>query len=279
MNNAIVLNNGTHIPRIGLGMFKSKDEEAVQAMQWAVDAGYRHFDTAAFYRNEKDVGRGIARCGIPREELFITSKLWPDDMVDNRQEPALLKSLEELGLTYLDLYLLHWPVGDVASSWKVLEKYYQDGVIKAIGISNFQPCHIEWLMEKTHVKPTVNQIESNPYFPQLNTIAYCQRNGIAVEAWGPIGYGEALNDPYFMQLAQKYNKTAAQVILRWHYQRDVIVIPKSVHKERIIENIRITDFEISQEDMKKISSFDRGYSKRGYFPVYSFTDCSIMEGK
>ena len=200
-------------------------------------------------------------------------------MVDGRQETALKNSLADLGLSYLDLYLLHWPVGDVAASWKILEKYYEDGIIKAIGVSNFQPCHIDWLMQQAKITPAVNQIESHPYFPQLNTIDYCQNIGVAVEAWGPLGYGEELNDPFFIELAKKYDRTAAQVILRWHYQRDVIVIPKSVNKERINENIRIIDFELSPADMMKIGCLDRGYTKRGYFPSYSFTDCSIMHKK
>ena len=279
MDMTFVLNNGVRIPRIGLGMWQSNGDEAVNAIKWAVETGYRHIDTATFYNNEKDTGRGIAKCGIPREELFITTKLWPTDMVDNRQEAALQRSLEALGLKYLDLYLLHWPVGDVAASWKVLEKYYKDGIIRAIGVSNFQPCHLEYLLKTAQIKPAVNQIESFPYFPQLDTVAYSQRNDIAVEAWGPMGHGEVLQDPLILQLSEKYNKTAAQVILRWHYQRNVIIIPKSVRKERLSENIQITDFEICQEDIDKLSSMDRGYSKRGYYPSYSFTDCSIMNSK
>ena len=260
LTSARVLNNGVKMPFVGLGVWMAKDDQTVQAVKWALEAGYRHIDTAKIYKNEAAVGRGVKESGIPREQVFITTKLWNEDMRSGRQMEAFEESLKALGTEYVDLYLLHWAVEDVyIPSWKVLEKIYEQGRAKAIGVCNFQQHHLEKLMDIATVVPAVNQFECHPYLTQEPLIAFCEKAGIAREAWGPLGGKGAplVDNPELVAIGQKYGKSAAQVILRWDLQRGVIVLPKSVHRERIIANSQIFDFSLSDEDMKAVSALNQ----------------------
>lgn len=270
LSKMIKLNNGLEIPGIGLGFWESRGDEAVKAVCMGTEAGYRRIDTAMYYKNEDQVGEGIRRCGIPREELFIDTKLWYEDMCQGRQEETFYKSLENLGLDYVDVYFLHWPIGEVTASWRVLERLYEQGKIRAIAVSNFQRVHLEQLLLRANVCPAINQIESNPLFQQNEVIEFCHREGILPEAWGPLGKGRDLDQPVLKALGEKYGKSPAQIVLRWHLQRGVMAIPKSVHRERIFENIDVYDFSLSREDMDQISALETGVSKRGYEKKYRF---------
>lgn len=257
------LNNGVKIPQLGLGVWKASDDEAESAVKTAIESGYQLIDTATIYGNEHGVGRGIAASGVPREELFVTTKLWNTDQGYDSTLAAFEKSLESLGLDYVDLYLIHWPLpaaDKYIDTWKAFEKLYQDGRIKAIGVSNFKPTHLEKLMSETEIVPAVNQIELHPRFTQSETRDFCAQRDIAIESWSPIGgsagAGNVLDEPVLADIGKKYDKSPAQVILRWHIQLGLIVIPKSVHAERIRENIDVFDFELSDEDMQQIATLD-----------------------
>lgn len=258
----ITLNNGVKMPQLGFGVFKVPEgEEAYNAVKWALEAGYRGIDTAAVYKNEVSVGKAIKDSGIPREELFITTKVWNDDQGYEETLEAFEKSLERLKLDYVDLYLIHWPVkGKYKETWKALEKIYADKKSRAIGVSNFHIHHLEDLLETAKIVPAVDQIELHPTLSQEKLSTWLKAHDIAVESWGPLGQGSDLKNPVIVEIGEKYNKSSAQVILKWHLQHGFIVIPKSSHKERIAENLNVFDFSLSDEDMEaldKLNTNDR----------------------
>ncbi len=258
----VTLNNGVEIPQVGLGVFQTKEgEEVERAVHTALEAGYRLIDTAAVYGNEVGVGRAIKASGLPREEVFITTKLWNANHAYDDALRAFDESLAKLDCGYVDLYLIHWPLpmeGKFTQAWKALEQLYASERVRAIGVSNFKPHHLEELLTGAETVPVVNQIELHPLFQQKATRAYCVEHGIAVESYSPLmRAGEALEHPVITRLAQTYGKTPAQVILRWHVQSGFIVIPKSVKPERIRENLALFDFELSPNDMRAIEGMDR----------------------
>lgn len=256
------MSNGKTIPCVGYGTYKTSGEEVYDAVLSAVRAGYRHIDTATYYHNEEGVGRAVRECGIPREELFVTSKVWNTDRGYEKTKKAFADSMERLGLAYLDLYLIHWPAnrkqfGDEAKrinaeTWKALEELYAEGKVKAIGLSNFLPHHIEELMESAKVKPMVNQIEFHPGWAQLEVSGYCQKNDIVVEAWSPLGRKAVLDSEVLKGIGEKHGKKAAQVCVRWIMQHGILPLPKTVSADRMAENADVFDFELSAEEMKII---------------------------
>ncbi|MEK3862215.1 aldo/keto reductase [Paenibacillus sp. FSL H7-0716] len=255
----VILNNGVEMPILGFGVFQIQDEaECEQAVYDAIMSGYRLIDTAASYLNEEAVGRAIKRSGVPREDLFITTKLWVQDTGYERTKEAFEKSLSRLQLDYLDLYLIHQPFGDVHGSWRALEELYREGKIRAIGVSNFQNDRLIDLIIHNEVTPAVNQVETHPFCQQIESAAFMKENNVQIESWGPFAEGKnnMFQNEVLVSIAQKYNKSVAQVVLRWLTQRGVVVIPKSVRKERIIENFNIFDFELNSEDIEQIALLD-----------------------
>jgi len=255
----IILNNGVEMPILGFGVYQIEDaNQCEQAVYDALMAGYRLIDTAAAYMNEEAVGKAIKRSGIPREEIFITTKLWIQDAGYESAQKAFTKSLERLQVDYLDLYLIHQPFGDVYGSWRAMEELYYEGKIRAIGVSNFHMDRLVDLIDHNEVTPAVNQIETHPFCQQIESANFMKENNVQIESWGPFAEGRnnIFRNELLASIAEKYNKSVAQVILRWLTQRGVVVIPKSVHKERIIENFNIFDFELNQEDMDMISTLD-----------------------
>ncbi len=259
----ITLNNGVQIPQIGLGVWQAKEgSEVERAVLAALEAGYRLIDTAAAYGNEAGVGRAIKDSGLQREELFITTKLWNANHAYDDALRAFDESMAKLDCDYIDLYLIHWPLpmeNKYKEAWKALEHIYDSKRVRAIGVSNFKPNHLEELLKDAQTVPAVNQIELHPRFQQRETHAYCAEHGIVIESWSPLMHGgEVLESPEISKLAQSYGKTAAQVVLRWHIQNGFIVIPKSVNPSRIQENFDLFDFELSDDDMRTIEGMDRG---------------------
>lgn len=255
----VVLNNGVEMPILGFGVFQVTDAEVCeQSVYEALQTGYRSIDTAASYLNEDAVGKAIKRSGVPREELFVTTKLWIQDAGYERTKKAFERSLHRLQLDTLDLYLIHQPFGDVYGAWRAMEELYREGRIRAIGVSNFQPDRVMDLIVHNEVVPAVNQIETHPFNQQIETQKFLQENNIQIESWGPFAEGKhnIFQNELLLSIAGKYRKTVAQVILRWLTQREVVVIPKSVRKERIVENFNIFDFELGPEDMETIRSLD-----------------------
>jgi 2,5-diketo-D-gluconate reductase A len=258
----ILLNNGQKIPQLGFGVFLVKPDETLAAVTHALQAGYRHIDTAEMYGNEAEVGAAISRSGLSRTEIFVTTKLNNGEHRPDDARAAFAQSLEALGSDYVDLFLIHWPLptrydGDFVSTWKTLEEFYRDGRARSIGVSNFQPHHLRRLHEECEIRPAVNQIEVNPYLTQDEVRRFCADHEIAVEAWSPLARGNALSDPTIDDIARRVGKTPAQVILRWHIERGDIVFPKSVTPSRIKENIDIFDFELTGEDVEAISALNR----------------------
>jgi len=253
------LSNGTQMPYLGLGTFKSKDgKEVFDAVSYALEIGYRQIDTAAIYGNEEGVGKAIKASGIPREEIFLTSKLWNSEQGYEKALKAFDESLKRLQTDYLDLYLIHWPVpGKYKDSWKALEYLCRQGSAKSIGVSNFLQHHLEDLMLEAESMPTVNQVEFHPHLVQADLLDFCKSNSIQFEAWSPIMKGKATDIELLEELSEKYGKTPVQIVLRWDLQKGVVSIPKSVHKERIKENSEIFDFELSQDDINRIDALDK----------------------
>lgn len=268
MNNlqsTTTLANGVKMPWFGLGVFKVEEgPELVNAVKAAIKNGYRSIDTAAIYENEAGVGQGIREglqeAGISREDLFVTSKVWNADLGYESTLAAYETSLQKLGLDYLDLYLIHWPVeGKFKDAWRALETLYKAGKVKAIGVSNFQIHHLEELMKDAEIKPMINQVEFHPRLTQKELRAFCQEKGIQVEAWSPLMQGQLLENELLQELAEKYNKTVAQIILRWDLQNGVITIPKSTKEHRIIANTEVFDFELTGEDMSRIDNLNQNH--------------------
>ncbi|MFD8079301.1 aldo/keto reductase [Streptomyces sp. NPDC059718] len=258
----ITLNNGVTMPQLGFGVWQVPDDEAATAVATALEAGYRSIDTAALYRNERGTGRAIAASGIPREELFVTTKLWNTDQGHDNALRAFDASLDKLGLDHVDLYLIHWPTparGLYGETWRALEKIHADGRARAIGVSNFPVAQLQHLLDEGGVVPALNQIELHPNLPQSELRAFHAGHGIATEAWSPLGQGRGLLDePALAALAAKHGRTPAQVVLRWHLQLGNVVIPKSVTPSRIRENIDVFGFELDGEDLAAIDALDNG---------------------
>lgn len=259
----VTLNNGVKMPILGFGVFQVPDStECERAVTDAIKSGYRLIDTAAAYMNEEAVGRAIKNCGIPREELFITTKLWVQDTNYEGAKNAIETSLEKLGLDYLDLYLIHQPMGDYIGAYRAMEEVYKVGGLKAIGVCNFYPERLADFCETVEITPMVNQIELHPFFQQQNALDLMKEYGVVPEAWGPFAEGKygIFTHPVLSKIGEKYGKNAAQVALRWNVQRGVVVIPKSVHKERMEQNFDIWDFSLTDEDMKAIAELDTAHS-------------------
>ncbi|MEU6355294.1 aldo/keto reductase [Streptomyces sp. NPDC047072] len=256
----IILNNGVEMPQLGFGVWQVPDDEAERAVATALEAGYRSIDTAAIYGNEEGTGKAIAASGVPREDIFVTTKLWNSDQGYDATLRAFDTSLDKLGLDYLDLYLIHWPTPErdlYVDSYKAFEKLHADGRIKAIGVSNFEPEHLRRLIAETSVIPAVDQIELHPHLQQHAAREYHAEQGIATEAWSPLGSGKGLLEvPAIVAIAQKHGRTPAQIVLRWHLQLGNVVIPKSVTPSRIKENIEVFDFSLDTEDLAAISALN-----------------------
>ena len=264
LTSGLKLSNGVTIPGLGYGTYQTPPEDAYRAVTDALAVGYRHIDTAALYGNESGVGQAVKDSGLKREEVFITSKLWNTERGYDKTMAAFEKTLAELGTDYLDLYLIHWPANEKQfgqeaadlnlDTWRAFEDLYKAGKIKAIGVSNFMPNHLEALLAQAEIKPMVNQIEVHPGWPQTEAIRYCQRNDILVEAWAPLGEAAALSNPVLAKIAAKYDHTPAQVCLRWEVQQGILPLPKSVHKERMAENTKLFDFELTEDEMDIIGA-------------------------
>ncbi|MEC0240163.1 aldo/keto reductase [Paenibacillus dokdonensis] len=255
----VTLNNGVEMPILGFGVYQITDQnECEQSVYDAIMAGYRLIDTAASYLNEEAVGRAIKQCGVARDELFITTKLWVQDTGYERTKQAFEKSLKRLQLDYLDLYLIHQPYGDVFGSWRAMEELHREGKVRSIGVSNFHEDRLIDLIIHNEIVPAVNQVETHPFNQQIENAKFMKENQVQIESWAPFAEGKnnLFQNEVLVSIAEKVHKSVAQVVLRWLTQREVVVIPKSVRKERMIENINIFDFELSQEDMEKIAMLD-----------------------
>lgn len=259
----VTLNNGVEMPILGFGVYQIPAEETEQAVSDALAAGYRHLDTAAAYGNEEAVGRAIRSSGIPRDELFVTTKLWIQDRpVEDNARRAAETSLQKLGLDTIDLYLIHQPYGDIYSAWRVMQELHAQGTLRAIGVSNLYPDRLVDLIEHNEVVPAVNQIETHPFFQRVDYQELMRERGVQIESWGPLAEGRngLFTDPTLTAIGEPYGKSVAQVVLRWLVQRGVVVIPKSVRPERMAENLDVFDFELSDEDMSRIAAMDTGES-------------------
>jgi 2,5-diketo-D-gluconate reductase A len=259
----VTLNNGVQMPILGYGVYQIAPAETEQCVLDALAVGYRLIDTAAAYKNEEAVGRAIKRSGVPREELFITTKLWIQDQGYESAKKAFEKSLKRLSLDYLDLYLIHQPYGDNYGSWRAMEELYKEGKVRAIGVSNFYPDRLVDLIIHNEIVPAVNQVETHPFFQQIQATEIMKEYGVQIESWGPFAEGRngLFTNEMLTAIGQKYGKSVAQVVLRWLIQRGVVVIPKSVRKDRMAENLDVFGFELSQEEMDQIATMDKGKSQ------------------
>jgi len=270
MQNYIALNDGNKIPRIGFGTYQATEEEGVNSVKTALKNGYRLIDTAAKYENEEAVGKGIKASGVPREEIFVTTKLWRENLCYEQAKKAFAESLGKLNLDYIDLYLIHWPANAKnyddwqqtnADTWRALEDLQSDGKIKSIGVSNFWPEHLQPLFKTARVKPAVNQIEFHPGYWQQEVTEFCKQHNIVVESWSPLGQGRIFGNQVLEKIAEKHDKSLAQICLRWIYQHNVVVIPKSTTPARIKENRNIIDFSLSEDEMRTINEIPKmGFS-------------------
>ncbi|MGI5897062.1 MAG: aldo/keto reductase [Oscillospiraceae bacterium] len=265
LSDCFTLQNGVKMPCIGYGTFKMEDDAAERTVREAIARGYRHIDTASVYGNETGVGRAVRACGVPREDLSITSKLWNDDQGYESTLKAFDATLSRLGLDYVDLYLIHWPaplrirdrfIEYNRETWRAFEKLYREGKIRAIGVSNFLEKHLVPLMEAAEVKPMVNQLEIHPAFPQREIVDFCKQHGIVVEAWGPLMRGKAFDNPLLCELAEKYRKSVAQILVRWCVQYGVVPLPKTQNPERMKQNAEIFDFSLSEEDVSRMCALE-----------------------
>ena len=261
LESTVTLNNGVAMPRLGLGVYQTPPGEATRrTVLAALRAGYRHIDTAAAYRNERDVGAAIRESGIPRDEIFVTTKLWTQDMGLDSALRACDRSLKELGLDRLDLYLIHWPGSPVRwESWEALEKLYRAGKCRAIGVSNYLEKHLQEIFKRFELVPAVNQVEFSPFLHQRKLLAFCREHHIQLEAYAPLTQGAKLAHPVVKRVAEGVGRTPAQVLIRWALQHDLVVIPKSVRPERIVENASVYDFELGPEDMKKLDALNENF--------------------
>jgi diketogulonate reductase-like aldo/keto reductase len=261
IDSTIQMNNKVNIPRLGLGMYRSpKGRKSFSTVLYALQFGYRHVDTAAFYKNEREVGDAVKDSGIARDQIFITTKLWNEDHGYDKTLRGFEKSLKELNLDYIDLYLIHWPVtAKRKDSWRALQKIYKEGKCRSIGVSNYLIRHLDELLSETEVVPVVNQVEFHPFLYQQELLEYCRSKNILLEAYSPLTKGERLNDPNVLRVANQYHKTPAQILIRWGLQRDVVVLVKSNKVERIEENGSVFDFEIAAEDMRFLDSLNENY--------------------
>lgn len=254
--------DGHSIPQIGLGVYKMTDEEAAEVVRSAIDMGYRLIDGAAMYQNEEGVGRGIKESGIAREDIFYTTKFWMDDLGYDKTKAALHRSLDLLGMDYVDLYMIHWPApkrGLYTESWRALEDLHDEGLVRSIGMSNFHTYHLDDIFAMARKNPVINQIEIHPWLTQEETTQYNADHGLVTQSWSPLARGQILDEPTLVELASSYGKSVAQLIIRWHIQRGFAVVPKSVTPHRVKSNTEVFDFEISDDHMAKISSLNKGY--------------------
>lgn len=272
LKGTVKLTNGVGMPYFGLGVFKTNEGTSVEnSVKWALEAGYRHIDTAAIYKNERGVGNAVKASGIPRKDLFITTKAWNDNQRKGTVIKGFEESLELLQTDYVDLYLIHWPVEEkYTATWKVMEDIYNSGKARAIGVSNFLQHHLEDIFKIAEIMPMVNQVECHPYLVQQPLIDFCQKHDIVYEAWSPIMRGAVNDIPLFIELSEKYKKSPVQLVLRWDLQKGIVTIPKSVHKERIEHNADIFDFELSAEDILRIDALDKNVRFGSHPDTFTF---------
>ncbi len=266
IRSVVKLSNGVQMPILGLGVYKSLGKDALEAIDYALECGYRLIDTASFYHNEQEVGKAVRRSGIPREEIFVTTKVWNDDHGYENTLEAFERSRNELGMDYVDLYLIHWPVPDkFQETWRALERLYKEKKVRAIGVSNFLEHHLQAIIDGGQFSPMVVQNEFHPRLIQQDLLDFCKGRNIQYQAWSPLMRGRILKNELLKRIAEKHNKTVAQVVIRWHLQKEVSPIPKSVHRERIRQNAEVFDFSLGQEDMALINGLD-GEERTGAHP-------------